>query len=191
MTLTPHPRPTPRLERPALGISALIACVAMAACSPPGQTATESTTVEPGAAAPPTPTPGRDAAMGVGRSAVDLSALSADDIDEVTLDGELRCSFADDDGALLLLAAGNVASAAPAQGAVKLAGAVETVTAPGGFDGMLRGATFTGAGLTIRIQLMGAAPAGGGESPPNPASLSLEPADGAGRTYPGAWTCGP
>jgi hypothetical protein len=67
---------------------------------------------------------------------------------------------------------------------------VERVAAPGGFDGMLKGAVFTGAGKTIRIMLTGPA-IGGGESPPRPATLTYDRADGASRTIAGRWTCGP
>ena len=71
----------------------------------------------------------------------------------------------------------------------KLVG-IERVAARGGFDGMLKGAVFTGRGKTIRIALTGE-PTQGGESPPTPATLTYERADGARRTIQGEWTCGP
>ena len=83
-----------------------------------------------------------------------------------------------------------MASDAPSRGVVKVGGYVEPVAAPGGFDAMLRGARFSGAGKVIRVELTGPA-VGGGESPPNPATLTYQRADGAERTFAGQWQCGP
>lgn len=85
---------------------------------------------------------------------------------------------------------GDVASREPAQGIVKVGSNVERVTAPGGFDAMLKGVTFAGAGKTIRVDVTGSA-IGGGESPPFPATLTYDRADGAQRTFAGRWVCGP
>ena len=82
-----------------------------------------------------------------------------------------------------------MASCAAAQGLVKVGTYVERIAAPGGFDGLVNGATFTGAGKTIRIALTGPA-TGGGESPAYPATLTYDRADGAKRVYAGTWTCG-
>ncbi|WP_206185462.1 hypothetical protein [Sphingosinicella sp. CPCC 101087] len=76
-------------------------------------------------------------------------------------------------------------------GVVKVLDSVERVGAPGGYNGMVRGATFAGRGKTIRIALTGDGPVGAGESPPHPATLTYERADGASRTIDGLWTCGP
>lgn len=122
-------------------------------------------------------------------SEIQLSGLTSPDIQANPTQGELACSFAAD-GATLLAAQGYVASKDAAQGLVKVTGYVERVAAPGGFDGMLKGATFTGAGKTILITVTGAA-TGGGESPPRPATLIYQRADGASRVIPGMWTCGP
>ena len=73
---------------------------------------------------------------------------------------------------------------------VKVGDYVERVGAPGGFDGILRGATFAGRGKTVVIEVTGA-PIGSGESPPNPATLTYQRADGASRVFNGLWTCGP
>jgi hypothetical protein len=73
---------------------------------------------------------------------------------------------------------------------VKVGDYVERVGAPGGFDGMLRGASFTGQGKTVVIEVTGD-PIGSGESPPNPATLTYQRADGASRVFNGLWTCGP
>lgn len=125
-------------------------------------------------------------------SAIVLTPLSAPEIDAASLAGELACSFsAGEAGAApLLLAKGDVASGEPARGVVKVGDYVEPVAAPGGFDAMLRGARFSGAGKTIDIELTGAA-SGGGESPARPANLVYHRADGAKRNWGGWWQCGP
>lgn len=123
-------------------------------------------------------------------SAIILSALTPDDLESVQLAGELGCSFASADRSTLLLAKGDVGSKDAAQGVVKVGDYVERIAAPGGFDAMLKGATFSGQGKQVRIALTGAA-IGGGESPPRPATLTYDRADGARRTIAGRWTCGP
>ncbi|MDZ4376309.1 MAG: hypothetical protein U1C74_33415, partial [Phenylobacterium sp.] len=90
----------------------------------------------------------------------------------------------------LLVAMGDVASPEAAQGVVKVGRYVERVATPGGFDAMLKGATFSGAGKVVRIDLTGPA-SGGGESPPRPATLTYDRADGARLTLVGLWSCGP
>lgn len=122
-------------------------------------------------------------------SPITLAALSSGDLQDAQLFGELRCVFAATAGQLLV-AGGNVGLADPAVGVVKVGGYVEPVSAPGGYDGMLKGATFVGQGKTIRVAPTGPA-VGGGESPARPATLTFERADGASRTFPGRWTCGP
>ena len=129
--------------------------------------------------------------VGHASSAIELSPLTVADIDGAALEGELACAFLPAPGdAPLLLAMGNVASDASSRGVVKVGGYVEPVAAPGGFDTMLRGARFSGAGKVIRVELTGPA-VGGGESPPNPATLTYQRADGAERTFAGQWQCGP
>ncbi len=130
------------------------------------------------------------ATVGGDGSEIMLAHLSSADIDGAALTGELGCSFAIADAPLLLLAMGNVASQEPSRGIVKVGDYVEVVAAPGGFDGMLKGATFSGAGKTIRIALTGPV-TGSGESPPAPATLTYDRADGARRTVSGQWQCGP
>lgn len=122
-------------------------------------------------------------------SAIRLDALQAQDIAAAQLPGELACDFVQAE-AVLLHAAGMVASDDPALGIVKPAGVVEQVRAPGGFDGLLADPVFTGRGTTIRIALTGPA-TGGGESPPRPATLTVLRADGASRRFEGQWQCGP
>ncbi len=190
--------------RPAAGLLALALCsgALVTACSSPADEAPVATPDVPAVA--PTPTAAdevvRDAApsqtgggattVGGDGSPIELEALSTRDLDEADLGGELACSFAADDGRPLLHATGVVADDAPARGVVKVAGYVEPVHAPGGFDGMTRNPTFTGQGKTIRIEETGAA-IGGGESPPRPATLTYLRADGASRTFDGRWQCGP
>lgn len=130
------------------------------------------------------------ATVGGDGSEIVLTPLSEADIEGAALAGELACSFSAGDAPPLLLAKGDVASTEPARGVVKVGDYVEPVAAPGGFDAMPGGAQFSGAGKTIRIALTGAATAGG-ESPPRPATLTYDRADGARRTWSGQWRCGP
>jgi hypothetical protein len=194
--------PPPNHARRSILIAALT-CALLAACSPqpepmqgaPNEPATNAAqpAVAPDA---PGPTPGAPAEPALGHtiggdgSPIELDALTEGDLSGATLSGELACSFSVDDDAPLLLAMGAVASDEPAQGIVKVSGYVEPIRAPGGFDGMLRGATFTGRGKTIVIEVTGDA-IGGGESPPVPATLAYQRADGASRTFDGRWQCGP
>lgn len=130
------------------------------------------------------------ATVGGDGSEIVLVPLSATDIETAKLTGELGCSFSIGDGPPLLFAMGNVASKEPSRGVVKVGDYVEAVSAAGGFDAMLKGARFTGAGKTVGIALTGAA-TGTGESPPAPATLTYDRADGARRSYVGQWQCGP
>lgn len=131
-----------------------------------------------------------EATTGGDGSSIVLSPLSQADMRAVNLAGELGCAFSTSGSSPILVAMGNVASREAAQGVVKVGSSVERVAAPGGFDAMLKGVTFSGAGKTIRITVTGPA-RGGGESPPSPAELTYDRADGAQRTYAGEWTCGP
>lgn len=122
--------------------------------------------------------------------AVRLDELTEADLADADLAGELACSFSLEGGPLILVARGVVGVDDPAQGVVKVAGQVEPIRAPGGYNGMLRDPTFTGQGRTVRIEETGAA-IGGGESPPRPATLTYQRADGATRSFDGRWQCGP
>lgn len=142
-------------------------------------------------ASAPSPAGSEGATVGGDGSAITLAPLNADDIEGTSLAGELACSFSAASGAApLLLAKGDVASDAPSRGVVKVGSYVEPVAAPGGFDGMLRGAHFSGSGKVVVIELTGPA-TGDGESPPGPATLTYHRADGARRTFAGQWQCGP
>lgn len=160
-----------------------------AAASPPDAGATGSPPPD-AADAGSAPAGGPQATtIGGDGSAIRLDPLQAQDIADAQLPGELACGFVQAE-AVLLHAAGMVASDDPALGIVKPAGVVEQVRAPGGFDGLLADPVFTGRGTTIRIVLTGPA-AGGGESPPRPATLTVLRADGASRRFEGQWQCGP
>jgi len=179
----------------------LLTACALTACSDPAPpdaaapaASPPSTAAAPQAAAPTPPvapaTPPDSATVGGDGSAIQLSALSTADLEAETLAGELGCGFSTDAASPLLVAKGDVASKDAAVGLVKVGDYVERVAAPGGFDGMLKGAVFSGAGKTIRVALTGP-PTGGGESPPRPATLTYQRADGASRVFAGRWECGP
>ena len=169
----------------------LMMTLALGACSRPAPTANE-TQVDNGASADDgngtlnetEPTIGGDG------SQIVLSPLSPAEIDKAKLQGELACSFTSSSSEMLLIAKGNIGSNDPAFGVVKVGDYVEQVVSPGGYDGMIGGATFGGKGKTIRVAMTGPA-MGGGESPPRPATLTYDRADGAQRSFAGQWTCGP
>ena len=129
------------------------------------------------------------ATQGGDGSEIDLNALTSADMGDAKLEGELACSFSGG-GATLLLARGNVGSPERSQGVVKIASSVERISAPGGYDAMIKGVRFAGQGKTITIKVTGKAE-GRGESPAYPATLTYDRADGARRTLIGDWTCGP
>lgn len=186
-----------RFQQRPVAWAVLLAAGVLTACSEPTQRepdpapaptevrtpASPSTSAEPSA-------PPESSTVGGDGSAIQLSALSETDLKAEPLRGELGCGFSADPDSPLLVAKGDVAAKTAAQGLVKVGDYVERIVAPGGFNGMLKGAVFTGAGKTIRIALTGSA-TGGGESPSRPATLTYERADGASRTFAGRWTCGP
>ncbi len=175
--------------------------VALAACSDPADQPVAVDPTETPASVPPSPAPAPSvpessaveaagATIGGDGSAIRLSALSSAEVADASLSGELGCSFSTREASPLLVAMGNVASPDPAFGLVKIGDSVERVAAPGGFDAMLDGATFSGRGTSISIALTGPATAGG-ESPARPATLTFDRADGAQRVFAGRWECGP
>ncbi|MCH4813157.1 hypothetical protein [Vreelandella neptunia] len=117
-----------------------------------------------------------------------LAPLSENDMRNASLQGELGCSFTTNSESVLLIAMGVVASSDPAKGLIKLDNELHPVSAPGGFDGMLRGATFEGDGNAVQVSITGE-PQGSGESPPYPAELMVVGSDQP--TINGLWTCGP
>lgn len=182
------------LLRPA-HLSALLAALALAACSEPAASP-EPDAGSPAAVAPAPSSPSVEASgtpgstIGGDGSEIVLNGLTSADVAGESLPGELACSFSASGDQTLLLARGDVASSDPAVGVVKVGDYVERVAAPGGFDGILRGASFAGRGKTVVVEVTGE-PIGGGESPPRPATLTYQRADGASRTFPGQWNCGP
>jgi hypothetical protein len=178
----------------------ITAVLALGACSPqktedqpaapaaPDEVRTPA--VAPTVPAPVAATPADGPTVGGDGSQIQLSGLTRADFQANDLDGELRCGFQAAATDPLLVAYGFVGSKDAAQGLVKVGTYVERIAAPGGFDGLVNGATFTGAGKTIKIAITGPA-TGGGESPAYPATLTYDRADGAKRVYAGTWTCGP
>ncbi len=120
---------------------------------------------------------------------IQLSGLTLADHQANPLGGELSCNFRAGGPDPLLSATGVSGVKEAAHGLVKVAGSVERIVAPGGWDAMVGGTTFTGAGKTIVIALTGKA-TGGGESPAYPATLTYQRTDGAKRVIAGTWTCG-
>ncbi len=179
--------------------ASLLAISLIAGCSDPASDA-EDKAAQPSSAQPSAEAPTdtgkqeEDSASGQTRggdgSEITLNALTEEDMRQAGLPGELGCSFTTENGEVLLIAMGNVASSDAAQGVVKVAGYVERVSAPGGFDGMTASPTFSGKGKTVHIEVTGE-PTEGGESPPRPATLTYDRADGAQRDWRGEWRCGP
>ena len=177
----------------------LLAIALITGCSDPSSDA-EDKAAQPSSAQPSNEAPTDsaeqedDSSSGQTRggdgSEITLNALSEEDMREASLPGELGCSFTTADGEVLLIAMGNVASSDAAQGVVKVAGYVERMSAPGGFDGMTASPTFSGKGKTVHIEVTGE-PTEGGESPSTPATLTYDRADGAQRDWQGEGRCGP
>ncbi|TGN67981.1 hypothetical protein E4L95_03005 [Paracoccus liaowanqingii] len=118
-----------------------------------------------------------------------LQPLSANDIENAALAGELFCSFEGEIGTVLL-AAGYVASDQPAEAAIKLSNQMTTLSAEGGFNTIVKGTLFTGPGGSAKIELTGDSTEGG-ESPAHPATLTVQSAIGADLRADGLWRCGP
>lgn len=180
-----------------IALAPLFAALALAACSEPAGEAQPSEAPAPATPVASDPTPpaspppaATGETVGGDGSEIVLNGLTGDEVGSARLSGELACAFVGEGDQILLHAKADVASSEPAQGMVKVGDYVERVGAPGGFDGILRGATFAGRGKTVVIEVTGA-PIGSGESPPNPATLTYQRADGASRVFNGLWTCGP
>lgn len=174
-----------------------VAALALAACSQsaeqkaPVASGDGVTDVAPTEAAPPPIKPVDLPTRGGDGSPIDLTSLSDTDLTGAKLKGELGCSFAADAAAQpILIAKGDVASTEPARGIVKVGDVIETISANGGFDAIAKGTKFFAKGLQLRVALTGPAQ-GGGESPPRPATLTADRADGAQRVFAGLWQCGP
>ena len=191
-----HENPVfPRFKRVSIVMAIVMTAVLLqVGCSPTDNASTLAVSSSAGTPEPSnnarTPEPSVSATVGGDGSDIQLDALTESDLAGAELPGELACSFSTSDTSPILLAKGFVGSKEPAQGVVKVAGSVERVSAPGGFDEIEDDPTFMGQGKTIKIVVTGH-PVGGGESPSRPATLTYERADGASRTLPGHWQCGP
>ena len=151
---------------------------------------TRAPAVTPAVPAPVAAAPDEGATVGGDGSQIQLSDLTLADQQAHPLKGELSCHFRDKAGALLLVASGFSGVKEPGFGLVKVLDSVEQVVAPGGYDAMVKGTALSGQGKTVTIAITGPA-TGGGESPPYPATLTYDRADGAKRVFVGTWTCGP
>ena len=182
-------------------LALLTSILALAACSqqktedqpaaPAAPDEVRSPAVAPAVPAPVTAAPnGEGAIVGGDGSQIQLSGLTPADLQSNRLEGELSCGFQTAAGEQLLYAMGYAGVKDPAFGLVKVADSVERIAAPGGFNAMVKGATFSGQGKTIKILITGKSTSGG-ESPPYPATLTYDRADGAKRVFEGTWTCGP
>jgi hypothetical protein len=162
------------------------AFTALGACQPAAEESANTSEGPVAATALPTPSPSpatADATAPTVLTEADLAAVPP-------LTGELACSFTDSDRRLLVIARGNADSTEDAAAIVKVGRTVIRLSAPGGFDGIIKRARFTGEGTTVRIEPAGPA-VGGGEAPPRPATLTLERAGAAPFATSGDWTCGP
>ncbi|NML05303.1 hypothetical protein [Sphingomonas sp. G-3-2-10] len=186
------------------GAAALLAGSVLAACSSPESNTSNTVerdisitevTIRNEAAVTPAPEVAGNASgatIGGDGSEIVLNPLTAADVEGAKLEGELACSFATSAStAPLLLGKANVGPNETAWSVVKVSDDVEPLSAGGGFNAMVRGVTFSGKGKTIRIAPTGEKAAESGESPPVPATLTYDRADGARRVIEGLWTCGP
>lgn len=125
-------------------------------------------------------------------SEITLQPLRVEQLDGVDLSGELACSFADADGATLLLARADVVPDGMVRGVLSNNGHVEALVngRAGGFNDLLDGITMAGKGLVVQLQRGESQPTGD-ESTQHGATLTVQRADGAERRYDGTLTCGP
>jgi hypothetical protein len=185
----------PNLTR-ALFVPATAVALSLAACSSPTENDASTKTADGSSRAvvdtlPPAIKPAGEPTRGGDGTPIELATLGEADLAGARLSGELGCSFAADAAAPpLLVAKGDVATQDPARGIVKVGDAIASIAATGGYDAMADGTNFFADGLQLRIALTGAAQ-GSGESPPRPATLTLNRADGARRVFAGLWQCGP
>jgi hypothetical protein len=178
----------------ALLVPASAMSLALAACSSPSNNDASTTAADGGAVVDPGPPaikPADEPTQGGDGTPIELATLGDADLNGAKLEGELGCSFAADAATPpILIAKGNVATQDPARGIVKVGSTVTSIAVTGGYDAMIDGANFFSEGLQLRVALTGAAQSGG-ESPPRPATLTLNRADGARRVIAGLWQCGP
>lgn len=118
--------------------------------------------------------------------------MSTDQLDDIDLPGELACSFADASDATLLLARADVVSDGMVRGVLNNNGYVEMLGngRAGGFTDLADGITLSGKGLVVELQRGEPRPTGD-EATQQGATLKVQRADGAERSYDGTLTCGP
>jgi hypothetical protein len=127
-------------------------------------------------------------------SPIRLGTLSEAEVLNADLPGELGCSFSlTQTGAASLVISADVADDARGSGVYKHAGYVERIVTPytGGFGALEKRRAFGGKGMTMKVETPGNVTVRGGESPLYRAQLVMQRADGAERSVPGFWTCGP
>ncbi|GGC98613.1 hypothetical protein [Aquisalinus flavus] len=144
---------------------------------------------------PDDPSPGTASSNTQGGDGSDLvlSPLTRADMHSLTLQGELGCAFTQAGGAApLFIGMGFAGVDERSQGMVKIGDVVERLTAStaDGFDGMRRGTTFAGRGLTVTIDPTSPDRAAH-EGTDQDATLTAMRGDGAQRSWSGDWTCGP
>lgn len=135
-----------------------------------------------------TSTEGPDPVAPVERARIE--AVPAEQVGQ--LSGELRCSFADADGRVLLAGSANAGRNAPVDaviagdsGAIALQREVA-----GGFAALRRGGSFAGGGIRVTVTVGDAVP-GAHEGSVNAATLTLVPIGESTRVAAGRWSCGP
>lgn len=141
---------------------------------------------------PSTPTGAEGTTTGGDGSQIMLEGLLPAQVESVDLPGELACSFADADEAMLLLARADVLPDGAVRGVVNHHGYAELLGngRAGGFNDLADGITLTGKGLTVVLG-RGASVSTRDESTRHVATLRAQRADGAERTWTGTLTCGP
>jgi len=181
----------------ALGMALLCACGEQgpvpdqaAAPATPSEASGVGHADEVGSAAAPSVTP--PPTRGGDGSQIELLAVSAAQLETVDLQGELACTFEAPTHGTLLLARADVLPDGMVRAVVNNNGYAEMLAngRAGGFNDLLDGVTLTGKGLVVRLE-RGAAESTSNESTRHAATLTVQRADGAERTYDGTWTCGP
>jgi len=189
--------------RPSSSASIVAALTSLVACSngPQRPAASEQSAAVPQVASPAagssgTPTAARsdglpNATTGGDGSAIVLNALQPDDAQGLV--GELACSFqVEGQNGALLIARADVDRTARAQAVVRNAGIAERLVGrtEGGFGQLEHGTSFGGRGLAVDISPT-VRVATGTEEVRQRATLTVNRADGAERTFEGLWNCGP
>lgn len=177
----------------------------LASCTSPETPAESATVPDTGVGAPtglagqPASEPARETSAaaegtttGGDGSQIVLEGLTPGHVESVDLPGELACSFADADGAMLLLARADVLPDGTVRGVVNHNGHAELLGngRAGGFNDLADGITLSGKGLTVVLGQGEPVPTGD-ESTRHAATLKVQRADGAERTWAGTLACGP